>query len=59
MNPQPVKHLVVTISIDEELWKEWIKFVIDKTGSARKLSEEIENALREYMKKKKRHSKYA
>jgi metal-responsive CopG/Arc/MetJ family transcriptional regulator len=39
-----------SISIDEELWKEWTKFVIDKTGSARKLSEEIENALREYMK---------
>lgn len=39
-----------SISIDIELWKEWTKFVIDKTGSARKLSEEIENALREYMK---------
>ena len=41
-----------SISIDEELWKEWIKFVVDKTGSARKLSEEIENALRECMKKR-------
>jgi len=39
-----------SISIDEELWKEWTKFVIDKTGSARKLSDEIENALRQYMK---------
>jgi metal-responsive CopG/Arc/MetJ family transcriptional regulator len=38
-----------SISIDEELWKEWTKFVIDKTGSARKLSEEIENALKKYM----------
>jgi len=42
-----------SISIDEDLWKEWIKFVIDKTGSARKLSEEIENALRYYIKNKK------
>jgi metal-responsive CopG/Arc/MetJ family transcriptional regulator len=39
-----------SISIDKELWKEWTKFVIDKTGSARKLSEEIESALRLYMK---------
>jgi metal-responsive CopG/Arc/MetJ family transcriptional regulator len=39
-----------SISVDEELWKEWTIFVIKKTGSARKLSEEIENALRDYMK---------
>jgi len=39
-----------SVSIDEELWKQWTMFVIKKTGSARKLSEEIENALREYMK---------
>lgn len=38
-----------SITIDEELWKEWIKFVVEKTGSARKLSEEVENALRQYM----------
>lgn len=41
-----------SITIDEDLWKEWTKFVIDKTGSARKLSEEIEGALKEYMKRK-------
>lgn len=41
-----------SIAIDEELWKEWTKFVIDKTGSARKLSDEIENALKDYMAKK-------
>jgi metal-responsive CopG/Arc/MetJ family transcriptional regulator len=40
-----------SITIDQDLWKEWTKFVIDKTGSARKLSEEIENALRDYMKR--------
>jgi len=40
-----------SITIDERLWKEWTKFVVDKTGSARKLSDEIENALKQYMKK--------
>lgn len=38
-----------SISIDETLWAEWNMYVIRKRGSARKLSEEIENALREYM----------
>ena len=42
-----------SITIDHELWKEWTKFVIDKTGSARKLSDEIEIALKDYMNKKK------
>jgi len=42
-----------SITIDEELWKEWTKFVIDKTGSSRKLSEEIERALNAYMKSQK------
>lgn len=41
-----------SITVDEKLWKEWTMFVVNKTGSARKLSEEIENALREYMKHK-------
>jgi hypothetical protein len=41
-----------SITIEEEIWKEWTKFVIDKTGSSRKLSDELENALKEYMKKK-------
>lgn len=40
-----------SIAIDEKLWKDWTMFVINKTGSARKLSEEVENALRKYMKK--------
>jgi hypothetical protein len=39
------------VSIDEDLWKEWTMFVVNKTGSARKLSDEIENALKQYMKK--------
>jgi hypothetical protein len=40
-----------SISINPEVWKDWNKFVIDKTGSARKLSDELEKALKEYMKK--------
>ncbi|MEM2982730.1 MAG: hypothetical protein QXH17_06155 [Candidatus Bathyarchaeia archaeon] len=39
--------------VDDELWKEWTLFVVNKTGSARKLSEEMEKALREYMAKHK------
>jgi hypothetical protein len=35
--------------IDSELWREWAVFVVKRTGSARKLSEELEKALREYM----------
>jgi hypothetical protein len=37
--------------VDEELWKDWTLFVVNKTGSARKLSEELEKALKEYMEK--------
>jgi len=40
-----------SIIVDEELWKEWTHFVIDKTGTARKLSEELEKALKEHMEK--------
>jgi hypothetical protein len=35
--------------VDHELWKKWILFVVDRKGSARKLSEELEEALKEYM----------
>jgi len=40
-----------SIVIDRDLWKEWTIFVIKKTGSARKLSEELEKAIKEYMQK--------
>jgi metal-responsive CopG/Arc/MetJ family transcriptional regulator len=42
-----------SINIDSELWKEWTLFVVRKTGSTRKLSEELEKALREYMERRK------
>jgi len=38
-----------SIAIEKDLWIEWIQFVVARTGSARKLSEEIEQALRFYM----------
>lgn len=46
-----LKKRKTSVVIDNELWKQWTKFVIDKTGSARKLSQEVENAIREYMKR--------
>lgn len=39
--------------VDDDLWKEWTLFVVKKTGSARKLSDELEKALREYMERHK------
>ena len=38
-----------SIIIEKDLWTEWIQFVVGRTGSARRLSEEIEKALRYYM----------
>lgn len=40
-----------SINIDKETWQEWVKYVVNKTGSARKISEETEKALVEYMKR--------
>lgn len=46
-----------SISVDDKLWREWINFVVNKTGSARKISEETENAIQEYMQKYKEANK--
>jgi len=42
-----------SINIDEQIWKDWMKFVIDKTGSVRRLGEEMKKALQEYMERHK------
>jgi hypothetical protein len=42
-----------SINIDKQTWTEWIKFAVNKTGSTRKISEELEKALQEYMKRHK------
>jgi len=46
-----------SISVDDKLWREWINFVVSKTGSARKISEETQNAIQEYMQKYKEANK--
>jgi hypothetical protein len=38
-----------SITIEQDMWVSWIKFVVDRTGHTRKLSEEVEKALEEYM----------
>jgi hypothetical protein len=45
----PEEKKKTSIAVDPKLWTEWIQFVVTKTGSARKLSEEIEKALQYYM----------
>jgi hypothetical protein len=43
-----------SIMVDGSFWMEWVHFVVDQTGSARKTSEEIEKAMREYLARHKR-----
>ncbi|MCS7114055.1 MAG: hypothetical protein RMJ15_05055 [Nitrososphaerota archaeon] len=40
-----------SIMIDDALWTKWIMFVVKKHGTSRKASEELEQALIEYMQK--------
>lgn len=40
-----------SIVVDAELWKRWINFVVSIHGSTRRISEEIEKAMLEYMMK--------
>lgn len=42
-----------SISVDDKLWREWINFVVNETGSTRKISEWTEDAIRDYMREKK------
>lgn len=44
----------ISVNIDEQTWKEWLMFVIEKHGSRRRVSEETAKALKEYMQ---RHAK--
>jgi hypothetical protein len=45
----PEEKKKTSIAVDPKLWTEWIQFVVARTGSARKLSDEVEKALRFYM----------
>jgi len=38
-----------SLNIDEETWKKWLTFVIQKTGTSRNTSNETVKALEEYM----------
>jgi metal-responsive CopG/Arc/MetJ family transcriptional regulator len=46
-----------SVSVDDKLWREWIDFVVHETGSTRKISEWTEDAIRDYMQKKKEAKK--
>ena len=39
--------------VEEELWTQWMHFVLDHYGSSRKASEALADAMREYMEKRK------
>jgi len=43
-----------SINIDEDIWQQWLIFVVQKHGTSRRVSEETALALQEYMNK---HSK--
>ena len=38
-----------SLNIDEQLWTKWVIYVVTKTGTTRKVSEETQKALEEYM----------
>lgn len=42
-----------SISVDKAIWKDWVRFVVMKTGSTKTVGSETELAIKEYMK---RHS---
>lgn len=46
-----------SIVVDDKLWIEWTKFVLDQTGSARKVSEVLEKAIKEYMERHREQNK--
>lgn len=49
---EPSKKKKTSVNIDPDLWKKWLHYVLDKTGSIRKTGEEIEKALIYYMEQK-------
>lgn len=39
-----------SVSLDPDIWGEWITFIVTKTKANRRISEITEKALKEYMK---------
>jgi hypothetical protein len=46
--PKPKKRRT-TILIDDQLWKRFLSFVVEKHGAAKKASVEVEAAIKEYL----------
>lgn len=44
-----MKKKKTSINVDPDLWNQWLHFVLDETGSVKKVSEEFEKALKSYM----------
>jgi hypothetical protein len=40
-----------SVNMEEDTWKQWLLFVVQKYGSSRRVSEETGRAIKEYMKK--------
>ena len=40
-----------SMNLDKNLWQEWVRFVVMKTGSTRTIGSETEFAMKEYMKR--------
>lgn len=38
-----------SLNIDDKFWLQWSRYVLDKTGSTYKVSEETRKAIEEYM----------
>ncbi|MGA3289937.1 MAG: hypothetical protein ABSD42_06860 [Candidatus Bathyarchaeia archaeon] len=39
-----------SLNIDDKLWRDWILYVVKKTGTTQKVSEETERLIRKEMK---------
>ena len=40
-----------SMNLDKEVWGDWIRFVVNRTGSTKKIGSETELAIKEYMKR--------
>ena len=39
-----------SVNLTKDLWGDWVRYVVNKTGSTKTISNETELALKEYMK---------
>lgn len=38
-----------SLNIDQDIWEKWVKYVVNKTGSTMKISEETERIIKKEM----------